>query len=115
MSQQTKAITNLKLGSDATVTLSWFGWQKRARIPVNTSGGEAGSSARSLQQLPPVLAEFTGWSDMPVEGLPGDAELAAQVADVGLLIGHGGAGEAKLGRGHLVGPTALAAAGSGGQ
>ena len=31
---------------------------------------------------------------MPMEDLPGDAELAAQVTDVGLMVGHGGVGGA---------------------
>ena len=60
----------------STVGVTRFGWQKRARIPFNTGCGEPGSSARPLQQLAPVLAELAGWADMPVEGLPGDAELA---------------------------------------
>ena len=39
--------------------------------------GSPGLSAQPLQQLPPVLAQLARGSDMPVQRLPGDAELAA--------------------------------------
>jgi hypothetical protein len=44
---------------------------------VQSSGHELRSSARPLQQLPSVFAELIGRPDVPVEGLPGDTELAA--------------------------------------
>ena len=46
---------------------------------------------------------------MAVEGLAGDAESGAQLADPGLALAHGGLGEAQLGRGHLVRPPPPAA------
>ena len=65
-------------------------WRKGADVPFGTLGGERSASrgvaaAGILKQLSPVLAQLAFGIDVPVEGLPGDAELAAQLADVGLL------------------------------
>ena len=49
-------------------------------------------------------------ADVPVECLPGDAEVATKVGDLGLVLAHGGHGQAQLGAGHLVGTATLAAA-----
>jgi len=38
---------------------------------------------------------------MPVQGLPGDAQLLAQIADLGFGLPHRGHGQAPLGGGHL--------------
>jgi len=68
----------------------------------------------SGEKFEPVGAEFSGWGDVPVEGLAGDAEFGAEVADLGVGLAHGGSGQAELGRGHLEGPAASAAASTGG-
>jgi hypothetical protein len=51
---------------------------------------------------------------VPVEGLAGDAQFGAEVADFCVGLAHGGQGEPEFGRGHLVGASAVAAAGAGG-
>lgn len=51
---------------------------------------------------------------MPVEGLSGDAEFGAEVADLGVGLAHGGGGQAELGGGHPEGTASLAGAGAGG-
>ena len=51
---------------------------------------------------------------MPVEGLAGNAEFGAEVADFGVGLAHGRHGEPEFRGGHFVGASAVAAAGAGG-
>lgn len=44
---------------------------------------------------------------MPIERLAGDAELGAQLADLGARLAHGGLRQTELGRGHLNGRPPL--------
>ena len=66
------------------------------------------------EELFAVGAQFPGGRDVPVEGLAGDAQFGAEAADLGVGLAHGGHGEPELGRGHLVGPSAVASPGAGG-
>ncbi len=66
------------------------------------------------EEFQAVGSEFPGWGDVPVQGLAGDAEFGAEVADLGVGLAHRGGGQAELGGGHLEGPAAFAAAGAGG-
>jgi len=60
-----------------------------------------------------VLAQGAVWADVTVEGLPADAELAAERRDLGLGLAHGDLGQPQLGCRHLERRTAVAAAGAG--
>ena len=61
----------------------------------------------------PVGSQISSWGDMPVEGLAGDAEFGAEVADFVFGLAHGSHGEPEFGRRHFVGPAAVPAAGAG--
>ena len=50
----------------------------------------------SGEKFEPVAAEFSGWGDVPVQGLAGDAEFGAQVADLGVGLAHRGGSEAEF-------------------
>jgi len=66
------------------------------------------------EEFQAVGSEFPGWGDVPVEGLAGDAEFGAEVADLGVGLAHGGGVQAEFGGGHLEGSAAFAPAGAGG-
>lgn len=65
------------------------------------------------QHFGAIRAQCPLGGDMAVEGLAADAQFFTQGADAGVGMGHGGHGQAQFGRGHLEGPTAFSASGSG--
>jgi len=64
--------------------------------------------ALALEQLRAVGAQLALGIDEAVKRLTRDAKFRAQVADLGVTIGHSGLRQAKLGRRHRVGPAAVA-------
>jgi hypothetical protein len=57
-------------------------------LRVGAAGGE---------QLEPVGSQLACRGDVPVEGLAGDPDFSAELADVGVGLAHGGGREAQLG------------------
>jgi len=65
------------------------------------------SCTASSEEFQPVGAEFSAWGNVPVQGLAGDAEFGAEIADLGVGLAHRGGGQTEFGRGHLEGRPPL--------
>lgn len=71
------------------------------------------TSCSDAENLFPVETEFPCRGDVTVEGLAGDTEFFAQLANVGTGLPHGCHGEPNFGWSHFVGSSTFAAACSG--
>ena len=78
--------------------------------PVRRTGAGSASDRAAFAIWP----ELAFRRDVPIERLPGDAQLRAQLAHLGAGLAHGGLCQAKLGRGHFVRASAVAVPGVGG-
>src|SRR5262249_8664032 len=68
----------------------------------------------ALEQLVTVRSQLALGADEAVERLARNAQLLAQVTNLGVALGHGGLRQAQLSGCHRIGPAALAATGAGG-
>ena len=60
-------------------------------------------SSNSTEQPLAIGAQFALGGNMPIQGLPGDTQFLAQVADLGFRLPHCRHCKAQLGGGHLEG------------